>query len=271
MQLSDRMKFYERITAGQMLIPNLPICARLDGKAFHSWTRGLQRPFDECLQGLFDEVTAYLVEESNAIVGYTQSDEITLILYNGGHPESQIFFDGRVAKLTSVLASMATAKFNALVSHWLPEKCERLAFFDCRVWNVPSEVEAVNCLLWREQDATRNSIQMAAQCHYSHAQLLGKNSDEMQEMLFQKGVNWNDYSSRFKRGAYFRRVTMMSKFSVEELDKLPAKHEAWHNPVLMIERKVLQRLEMPPLQKVSNRVEVVFHGAEPIPYQLEQK
>ena len=267
MQLSDRMKFYERITAGQMLIPNLPICARLDGKAFHSWTRGLQRPFDECLQGLLDEVTAYLVEESNAIVGYTQSDEITLILYNGGNPESQIFFDGRVAKLTSVLASMATAKFNALVSHWLPEKCGRLAFFDCRVWNVLNEVEAVNCLLWREQDATRNSIQMAAQCHYSHAQLLGKNSDEMQEMLFQKGVNWNDYSSRFKRGAYFRRVTVMSKFSAEELDKLPAKHEARRNPDLMIERKVLQRLEMPPLQKVSNRVEVVFHGAEPIPYQ----
>lgn len=258
------MKLYEQISAGVMLIPNLPVCVRLDGKAFHSWTRGLQRPFDHHLQFLFDTVTAYLVEESNAVIGYTQSDEITLILYNYGNPGSQIFFDGRVAKLTSVLASMATAKFNAEVPCYLPARSGRLAFFDCRVWNVPNEQEAVNCLLWREQDATRNSIQMVAQFLYSPAQLHGKNSAEMQEMLFQKGVNWNDYPTRSKRGAYFRRATVMSKFNAEEMAALPLQHEARRNPDLMIERKVLQRLEMPPLQKIVNRVEMVFRGAEPV-------
>jgi tRNA(His) guanylyltransferase len=205
MDLADRMKRYEEIGAGQRLIPNLPVCVRLDGKAFHSWTRGLRRPYDERLHTLFDETTKFLADASDAVIGYTQSDEITLILYNDGQPDSQVFFDGRVSKLTSVLASMATAKFNALVPSILPEKQGQLAFFDCRVWTVPTEQEAVNCLLWRELDATRNGIQMAAQALYSHKQLHQKNTSEMQEMLWQKGINWQDYPARFKRGGYFQR------------------------------------------------------------------
>ena len=189
MDLADRMKCYEMIGAGQRLMPNLPVCLRLDGKAFHRWTRGLRRPYDERLHMLFDETTKFLVEASDAVIGYTQSDEITLILYNGGQPDAQILFNGRVSKLTSVLASMATAKFNALVPSILPEKHNRLACFDGRVWNVPTEQEAVNCLIWRELDATRNSIQMAAQALYSHKQLHQKNTSQMQEMLWQKGIN----------------------------------------------------------------------------------
>jgi tRNA(His) guanylyltransferase len=130
-------------------------------------------------------------------------DELTLILYNGGQSDSQVFFDGRVSNLTSGLASMATAKFYALVPSILPEKRDRLACFDGRVWTVPTEQEAVNGLLWRELDATRNSIQMAAQALFSHKQLHQKNRSEMQEMLWQKGINWQDYPARFKRGGYF--------------------------------------------------------------------
>lgn len=106
MELADRMKLYEEIRAGQRLMPNLPVCIRMDGKAFHRWTRGLRRPHDERLHTLFDDTTKFLVEASNAVIGYTQSDEITLILSNGGKPESQILFDSRVSKLTSVLASI---------------------------------------------------------------------------------------------------------------------------------------------------------------------
>jgi tRNA(His) guanylyltransferase len=263
MDLSDRMKLYESIGAGQVCIPNLPILVRLDGKAFHSWTRGLNRPFDERLQALFDETTCFLVEQANATIGYTQSDEITLVLSNGGRSESQVFFDGRIAKLTSVLASMATAFYNARVPAILPERAGRLAYFDCRVWTVPSEQEAVNCLVWRELDATRNSISMAAQSFYSPKQLHGKNTSDMQEMLFQKGVNWNDYPARFKRGGYYQRRAVERPFTVDEIERLPAMHEARRNPALIVRRQVIRCVEMPPILKVANRVDVVFRGAAP--------
>jgi tRNA(His) guanylyltransferase len=265
MDLADRMKLYENIGAGQRLIPNLPVCVRLDGKAFHSWTRGLRRPYDERLQTLFDETTKFLVEAGDAVIGYTQSDEITLILYNDGQLDSQIFFDGRVSKLTSVLASMATAKFNRLAPSILPEKRDRLACFDCRVWTVPTEQEAVNCLIWRELDATRNSIQMAAQALYSHTQLHQKNSAQMQAMLWQKGINWQDYPARFTRGGYFQRRVIERTFTEEELAQLPPLHEARKHPDMMIRRQVIVRLELPPLLKVANRVEVMFRGCAPEP------
>ena len=266
MDLADRMKLYENIGTGQRLIPNLPVCIRLDGKAFHSWTRGLRRPYDDRLHTLFDETTKYLVEASDAMIGYTQSDEITLILYNDGQPDSQVIFDGRISKLTSVLASMATAKFNALLPSILPEKRDRLACFDCRVWNVPTEQEAVNGLIWRELDATRNSIQMAAQALYSHKQLHQKNTAQMQEMLWQKGINWQNYPARFRRGGYFQRRVIERPFTPEEREQLPPLHEARNHPDMMIQRQMIVPLEQPPLRQVVNRVEVIFRGCVPEPF-----
>lgn len=263
MEIGDRMKVYEGITA-QMLIPNLPAMVRIDGKAFHTWTRDLERPYSEPLQNLFDDVTSYLVSASNAVVGYTQSDEISLVLWNYEKPDSQIMFDGNVAKLTSVLASMATARFNQLAPMHLPQKADVLAFFDCRVWNVPSAEEAINCLIWRELDATRNSIQSAAYSLYSNNQLFKKNTSEMQEMIFQKGINWNDYPVRFKRGAYFKRRLVERQFTAGELEKLPPQHEARTNPNLMIKRHTMETLDLPPLLKVTNRYQVIFENAKPL-------
>lgn len=264
MDLSDRMKLYEDIGAGQMLVPNLPVMVRVDGKTFHTWTRGLDRPYDERLQALFDEVTKFLIDASDAVVGYTQSDEITLVLWNHAKPESQILFNGRSAKLTSVLASMATAKFNALVPEYLPDKAGKMACFDCRVWNVPSEEEAVNCILWREQDATRNSIQSAAYALYSQKQLHKKDTSEMQEMIWQKGINWNDYPARFKRGGYFKRRRIERVFTGDEMARLPPQHEARKNPQLLITRHVIEAMDLPPITKVVNRVEVIFHDVPPV-------
>jgi tRNA(His) guanylyltransferase len=104
---------------------------------------------------------------------------------------------------------------------------------------------------------------MAAQAYYSHKALQGMNGSDKQEMLHQKGVNWNDYPSFFKRGTYVRRVTKMVKFSTDELDKLPTKHEARKNPNLMVERSVVEQVEFPPLTKVGNKVDVLFKGATP--------
>ena len=260
--LGDRMKGYEMAEAGRMLIPGLPVMMRLDGKAFHTFTKGLARPFDKRLTDLMVDTTKFLVESTNAIVGYTQSDEITLILYTE-NPETQLFFDGRIQKLTSVVTSMATAFFNRELPKALPEKADKFAYFDCRVWNVPSTVEAVNTLVWRELDATKNAISMAAQHYYSHKELQNKSGKEKQEMLFQKGVNFNDYPSFFKRGSYVRRVKKFIKFSTEELEKLPARHEARLNPDLVVERSVVERIELPPITKIVNRVGVFFNGEEP--------
>lgn len=260
--LGDRMKTYEQMEAGRRFLPLLPICARLDGKSFHRFTHGLARPYDQRLTELMCQTTSYLVEETQANIGYTQSDEISLVWYSSEY-KSQIFFDRRIQKMTSVLAAITTAYFNKYLAQYLPEKAEQLPVFDCRVWQVPTLEEAANTLLWREFDASKNSISMAARHYYPHHALHGKTGDEMQEMLWQKGVNWNDYPAFFKRGTFIQKRTVSRQFTVDEINTLPDKHEARKNPELTVERTVIQRLEMPPFSKVANRVEVIFYGASP--------
>ena len=176
--LAERMKVYEDIESRRILIPNLPVMVRLDGKNFSSYTKGLKRPFDQRLTDLMIATTKYIVEESNAVVGFTGSDEITLILYSDSS-ESQIYYDGRIQKLTSILAAKTSVYFNSKVSEFLPEKADKLVVFDCRVWNVPSVIEATNAIMSRELDVTRNAISMAAQNLYSHNELQNKNSNEV--------------------------------------------------------------------------------------------
>jgi tRNA(His) 5'-end guanylyltransferase len=145
----------------------------------------------------------------------------------------------------------------------LPEEYrDKLPTFDARVWNVPNVVEGANVFLWREQDATKNSISMAARSYYSHKILMNKNGSEMQEMLFQKGINWNDYPTFFRRGTYIQRRKVERLFTAVELDKLPLKHEARRNPNLSFNRTEIIALELPPLRKITNRSEVVFYGAD---------
>ena len=260
--LGDRMKMYEGMETERRFLPLLPICARMDGKGFSRFTRGLAQPFDPRLTELMRETTRYLVQETQACMGYTQSDEITLVWYSA-ESKSQIFFDRRIQKMTSVLASMTTSYFSSRLDESLPEKAGQCVFFDARVWQLPNKEEAANVFLWREFDATKNSVSMAARTLYSHAQLQKKTSSEMQEMLWQKGVNWNDYPAAFKRGTYFQRRTVTRAFTSEERQKLPPKHAAHRNPDLMIERTEVRPLEMPPFSKVNNRVEVIFSGATP--------
>lgn len=238
-------------------MPLLPICARIDGRSFSSWTNGLARPFDAGLSMAMVETTKFLVEESHAKMGYTQSDEISLVFHG-----SSTFFDGKLQKLVSVLASLATAKFNALVPLLVKAKVGRLAAFDCRVWAVPNEAEATNVLLWREQDATKNSVSMAARAYYSHKELHGKSSSEMQELLFQKGVNWDEYPAFFKRGTFARRRLVMKEIEPETLARIPEGKRPASGT--RFERSEIVALEMPPFTKVTNRVDVVFRGAEPI-------
>jgi len=259
----DRMKFYENQTCGIKLLPQLPIVARLDGKGFSKFTKGLERPYDKRLSDLMIKTTEYLVKETNANCGYTQSDEISLVWYVDSY-ESQTYFNGRYFKIIGDLAGMASVFFNRELPKYLPEKVDKMPRLDARAWNVPSLIEATNVFLWREQDATKNSITMAASEYYSHNQLEYKNGKDKQEMLFQKGVNWNDYPDFFKRGTYVQRKRVVRPYTVEELDKLPKLHKARQNPSLEIERWQTGPIDLPPLSNIDNRVDVIIFGKDPI-------
>lgn len=189
---------------------------RVDGKAFHTFTKGFKRPFDHELMSLMDNTAIALCKGiQGAVLGYVQSDEISVILTDFATPQTEAWFDGNVQKMASISSSIATAAFNyALLRLALtcPEQeqkihvtallaeCVKTATFDSRVFTIPDRVEIKNYLAWRQQDAVRNSIQMAAQAIYSQKELHGKSCNELQEMLFQKGMNWNDYCSGEKRG-----------------------------------------------------------------------
>ncbi len=261
-EFGDRMKMYEGVEASRKLIPLLPIIARLDGRSFSTFTNGLERPFDRRMSGLMKECTVHLVEETNALIGYTQSDEISLIMFAPDF-RSQVWFDGKVQKMTSNLAAHASAFFNKHLAAFLPEKAHLMPTFDCRVWNVPNKEEAVNAVLWREQDATKNSVSMATRHYYSHKEMENQGRADMMEMLFKKGVNWNDYPDFFKRGSYVRRIKTSGAFTAEEIEALPPKHMARKDSTLTVERSLVVPVDMPPLAKVVNRVAMVFDGEEP--------
>lgn len=261
--LGDRMKLYESAEAGRKFMPLLPILARVDGRAFHSFTQGMARPFEPRLSQAMIDTAAWLASESNACMAYTQSDEITLAWYSTDI-RSQVWFDGRIAKMTSQLAAQATLRFYLAVRERMPEYADRLPTFDARVWQVPNTVEGANAFLWREMDATKNSVSMAARAAFSHKQLHGKHQGEMLDMLHSAGINWNDYPPFFKRGTYLQRRTLTTPFTAEELETLPPKHAARTNPSLVVERSRWLTLDMPPFGRVANRADVIFAGAEPV-------
>ena len=224
--LGDRMKENYENRAKTYLIRRMPVIIRLDGKAFHTFTKGLKRPYDIIFHNTMNATVKYLCENIQGCkLGYTQSDEITLLLTDYDTLTTDAWFDNNVQKICSVSASMATMAFNkylreftekylrsdAWVNHYWEENVEKYAntlnnainkgaMFDSRCFNIPIE-EVTNCLIWRQQDATRNAIQMLGQCNFSHNELQGKSCDEIQDMLMtQKNINFNDMPTEFKRG-----------------------------------------------------------------------
>ena len=230
--LGTRMKtFYEAIPKFQ-LYRRTPVAIRIDGKAFHTFTRGFAKPFDAPLGNAMARTMEYLCKNiQGCVFGYTQSDEITLILIDYQTFETDAWFGYEVQKLCSISASMATMAFNRFFKEETETFRRRVnnaftcteaedklcgayekaiaagAMFDARCFNIPKE-EVTNLVYWRQVDAARNSVQMAARAQFSHAQCDNKNVAELQEMLFQeKGINWNDYPTRWKRGVAWTKET----------------------------------------------------------------
>ena len=223
--LGTRMKtFYEEIPKTK-LMRRCPVAIRIDGKAFHTFTRGFNKPFDEVLIESMQKTMKYLCENiQGCVLGYTQSDEITLILIDYKKLNSSAWFNYEVQKMCSIAASMATMAFNRFFMYeyeefnrWVNEgnptdEDRRLndiyydamckgAMFDARCFNIPKE-EVTNLIYWRQLDASRNSIQMVGQANFSHKELQNKSCNQIQDMLMeQKGINWNDLPTYQKRGA----------------------------------------------------------------------
>lgn len=220
--LGRRMKeFYEQIPKTR-LMRRCPVIIRIDGKAFHSFTKKFKKPFDEILICSMQDTMRYLCENiQGCVLGYTQSDEITLVLVDYQKLTSDAWFDYEVQKMCSIAASMATMAFNkAFAKHvrqlkvpvllneddakylnGLNAAIEKGAMFDARCFNIPKE-EVTNCIYWRQLDATRNSIQMVGQANFSHKELQNKSCNQIQDMLMtQKGINWNDLPVYQKRGS----------------------------------------------------------------------
>lgn len=213
--LGDRMKENYENRAKTYLVRRMPVIVRLDGKAFHSFTKGFKRPYDEIFHNAMNDTLKYLCEHVQGCkFGYTQSDEITLVLTDYDTLTTDAWFGYAVQKMCSVAASMATLEFNkafekaienavdisAVQCNWYLAALSKGAMFDARCFNIPEE-EVTNCLIWRQQDATRNAIQMLGQCNFSHKELQGKSCNDIQDMLItQKGINFNDMPTAFKRG-----------------------------------------------------------------------
>ena len=157
---------------------------------------------------------------------------------------------------------MATAKFNELIHKYYPNK--PLAFFDCRVWNVPNRLEATNALLWRYLDCIKNSISMASYIIFDEKELNNKNSSEKIKMLLDKGMDWNKYDSCFKYGTFARKELIQRKFTKEEIELLPPMHNARKNPDMIFSRNIIQILDFNNFNKFDNRTDVIFENAKPI-------
>lgn len=228
--LGTRMKEYYENIPKTKLMRRTPVVIRIDGKAFHTFTHGFEKPFDKILMKSMQETMKYLCENiQGCVFGYCQSDEITLILIDYQKLNSSAWFDYKVQKMCGVTASMATMKFNKIFEFLTKDYGSDFAYaygvegiynekkrkqwsnyrravtqgatFDCRCFNIPKE-EVTNLIYWRQLDATRNSIQMVGQANFSHNELQDKSCSNIQDMLMeQKGINWNDFPTACKRGA----------------------------------------------------------------------
>lgn len=262
--LGNRMKEYEAVPKIK-LMKRTPVAIRIDGKAFHTFTKGLYKPFDDILVKAMQETMRYLCKNiQGCVFGYTQSDEITLILTDYATFETSAWFDYEVQKICSIVASMATMAFNKFFTKnvnayldyyydtWnvtvedqtyvdiLNKAIEKGAIFDARCFNISKE-EVTNLVYWRQLDAMRNSIQSVGQAHFSHKELQGKTCEMIKEMLrTREGLRpWEEYPIHLQRG------TACCKIEVVYMDNSP--HTIWYidenMPILKGEgREYLERL-----------------------------
>jgi len=255
--LGDAIKAIEDAESMRSAETGQPIVVRVDGVAFSKFTKGMARPFDLDMSEAMVSAASAVVRDFHCRIGYTQSDEMSFILW---HPTNELPHSGRLQKLASRFAAKATAAFLLEALERFPDRVRKqVPEFDGRATAFPSVDLAAKAILWRELDARKNSVSMAARAHFSANQLHGKSSAEMRAMLLSKGVDFREYPERFRRGVFLRRVIEERMLTDEELARIPEKHR----PQGPVTRSRVAQVSLPPLHLVENLAEVLFEGAEP--------
>lgn len=263
--LGDRMKAYEAHQTQQHFMKQLPIYVRLDGRGFSKFTRSMTRPYDPRMLEAMQRTATTLLEKNHAVAAYTQSDEISLLFYAPFDPikgfTPDFLFDGKIQKLTSVLAGQCTAAF---IDHLFTtfghieatDYLEKLPHFDCRVFQLPNLDEAANAILWRHLDCTRNAIQMVGQHHFSQRDLQGVSTRGILLKLAEDcRIKFEeDFPAEFRYGTFLRRE---NEYSTDSFDTAPM---AEPTPVVTRTKTKQYHLDF---RTLSNRVDFVFSNAAP--------
>lgn len=237
--MGDVCKEHESVEADRKQLRGTVLVARFDGRAFHTLTRGCERPFDTRVQAAMLAAARAIVEDMRPSCAYTQSDEITCV-WPGAVP-----FDGRFQKIASVGAALASVSFT--------QSFGEVGVFDGRAWQVPTREAALDVLAWREDDATRNSVSMLAQAHFSHRALQGVSKRDMIRMLDEKGIVWGESQTHFKRGVYLQRVTRERALTEDERARIPEKHRPDAGATFL--RSSVEVLDMEPVRKTSGAID----------------
>ena len=289
MSLGDRMKWYESLFNGHDFpgkYPQAPAkhavripagwpfeidsygsvpkdfypVIRVDGHCFSTFTRKFKKPYDRTILDAMKAATIALVDMFHAVVGYTQSDEITIVL-----PKDCELFGRHCQKIASLASSTAAVAFYDWLIH--AGYVGKQPAFDARVFGLPSEDEVANCIVWRERDAIKNSISNVARKFYSDKELHSKNSDDKLKMLSEKGCDfWNQTLSSFTRGMYIKRIVEERPYTPEELEKLPPLHQARTAPAgtVTITRSKYIPMYYPLITKIQNLPDVLFRSEQPV-------
>lgn len=215
-EFGDRMKSFE-VVDKKYLFKEQPVIIRVDGKAFHTYCKGFEKPYDMRLSKIMWQTAKYLCENiQNVEIAYTQSDEISLFLSAYKEEKTQLWFGGNVEKMVSISAGMAVVGFNQ--ERLKGDLCRTWALFDSRAYNVPKD-EVINYFIWRQKDCMRNFVQAVARNHFSQRQLNNQNVPAMKKMLEEKGVNLSDYPDAYARGVCFYRTQRDIPVDWDEIER----------------------------------------------------
>ena len=241
--LGDRMKQHEWEGAVGRFSPGCPVCVRLDGNNFSKFTKGLERPFDARMQYAMTATADEVFSASGAVLAYTQSDEITLVLVPA-REGSGIYHGGRRDKINSLLAARCSMAFRSAAAKFLPDTHQSPVVFDCRSFQVPNAETAADCVLWRQRDCVRNAIQSIGQRFYSHKSLHGMSGVDILRRLAADGVDWESFPDCFRFGTAIMKRSEHLCFTEEEIEMLPPLHDARKNPGMVFKRDIVVRSAM---------------------------
>ena len=261
--LGDRMKEYEAVTTETVLVPNVPVYIGLDGRTFHTFCHGLDKPFDMDFVEVMKETAKYLHDKTGATISYVQSDEISLGYLN----PTQIPFERRLFKLQSVFAGMASSKFTieGLKTKMRDRILKYVPHFDCRVCQMP-EIDLAAMFLFRANDCRKNSVTMVALSKFSHKRLQKVRTEEKIKMLKEEGIDYDrDIPENLRFGSYFRKMVYEKELTPEEIEKIPVdKRHVVDGKMTCTRSKVDEVFFGSPLNMIANRPEVLFHEQKPI-------